>query len=83
MMGAVRTAGSPAGVGEWRDRYPPIADCRFSGELQTEAFITKGGAVVWYRCPRIDSASVFASLLDHNRSGHFQIHGRKQCQHMR
>jgi GH15 family glucan-1,4-alpha-glucosidase len=79
-MAAVGTARSPAGTEERRDRYPPIAGQGLISDLQTAALIAKS---IWYCCPRFDSPSAFASLLDHNRSGHFQIHGRKQCQHMR
>ena len=82
-MAAVGTARSPAATEEGRDRYPPIADHGLISDLQTPALIAKDGAVNWCCCPRVDSPSVFASPLDHNRGGHFRIHRRKQCRHMR
>ena len=78
-MAAVVTARSPAATGERGDRYLPIADHGLISDRQIGALIAKDGRVDWYCCPRFDSPSVFASLLDR----HFQIHGRKQCQHMR
>src|SRR5262252_7126904 len=72
-MAAVRTARAPAATLERRDRYPPIADHGMIGDLQTAALIAKDGTVDWFCCPRFDSPSVFASLLDHDRGGHFQI----------
>ncbi|WIG61005.1 MAG: Glucoamylase [Ktedonobacterales bacterium] len=53
--------------------YPPIADHGLIGDLQTAALVTTDGTVDWYCCPRFDSPSVFASLLDHTRGGSFQI----------
>jgi hypothetical protein len=45
----------------------------FGGDLQTAARLTTDGTVDWFCCPRFDSPSVFASLLDAERSGHFRI----------
>ena len=55
------------------DRYPPIADHGLIGDLQTSALVTTDGSVDWFCCPRFDSPSVFASLLDNERGGYFQI----------
>jgi GH15 family glucan-1,4-alpha-glucosidase len=55
------------------DRYPPIAEHGLIGDLQTAALVTTGGTVDWFCCPRFDSPSVFASLLDHDNGGHFRI----------
>jgi len=55
------------------DRYPPIADHGLIGDLQTAALVTTDGCVDWFCCPRFDSPSVFASLLDRERGGHFRI----------
>jgi GH15 family glucan-1,4-alpha-glucosidase len=55
------------------DRYPPIADHGLIGDLQTAALVTTDGTVDWWCCPRYDSPSVFASLLDHDRGGRFRI----------
>ena len=55
------------------DKYPPIADHGLIGDLQTAALVTTDGAIDWYCCPRFDSPSVFASLLDLQRGGQFRI----------
>ena len=53
--------------------YPPIADHGLIGDLQTTALVTTDGTIDWFCCPRFDSPSVFASLLDHERGGYFRI----------
>jgi GH15 family glucan-1,4-alpha-glucosidase len=55
------------------DRYPPIAEHGLIGDLQTAALVTSDGTVDWWCCPRFDSPSVFASLLDHDQGGRFRI----------
>lgn len=55
------------------DRYPPIANHGLIGDLQTAALVSTDGTIDWYCTPRFDSPSVFASLLDHDRGGHFRI----------
>jgi GH15 family glucan-1,4-alpha-glucosidase len=54
-------------------RYPDISDHGLIGDLQTAALVTSDGTVDWFCCPRFDSPSVFASLLDAERGGHFRI----------
>jgi GH15 family glucan-1,4-alpha-glucosidase len=54
-------------------RYPNISDHGLIGDLQTAALVTTDGCVDWFCCPRFDSPSVFASLLDADRGGHFRI----------
>jgi GH15 family glucan-1,4-alpha-glucosidase len=55
------------------DRYPDISDHGLIGDLQTAALVSKDGTVNWFCCPRFDSPSVFASLLDADRGGYFRI----------
>jgi GH15 family glucan-1,4-alpha-glucosidase len=55
------------------DRYPPIAEHGLIGDLHTAALVTTDGSVDWWCCPRFDSPSVFASLLDHDNGGRFRI----------
>jgi len=55
------------------ERYPNIGDHGLIGDLQTAALVTTDGTVDWFCYPRFDSPSVFASLLDADRGGHFSI----------
>src|ERR1700749_1644946 len=55
------------------ERYPNISDHGLIGDLQTAALITTDGSVDWFCCPRFDSPSVFASLLDADKGGYFGI----------
>jgi len=48
-------------------RYPNIGDHGLIGDLQTAALVTTDGTVDFFCCPRFDSPSVFASLLDAER----------------
>jgi hypothetical protein len=53
--------------------YPNISDHGLIGDLQTAALVTTDGTVDFFCCPRFDSPSVFASLLDADRGGYFRI----------
>jgi hypothetical protein len=55
------------------DRYPEISEHGLIGDLQTAALVSTDGTVDWLCCPRFDSPSIFASLLDHDRGGHFRV----------
>src|ERR687897_3712183 len=55
------------------NRYPDIGEHGLIGNLQTAALISTDGTIDWMCCPRFDSPSIFASLLDHDRGGHFRI----------
>jgi pentatricopeptide repeat protein len=55
------------------DRYPNISDHGLIGDLQTAALITTDATVDFFCCPRFDSPSVFASLLDADKGGYFKI----------
>ncbi len=59
------------------DGYPAIADHGLIGDLQTGALVSTDGTVDWFCCPRFDSPSVFASLLDARRGGYFSIRPEK------
>jgi GH15 family glucan-1,4-alpha-glucosidase len=54
-------------------RYLPIADHGLIGDLHTVALVGTDGTIDWYCCPRFDSPSVFAAILDADRGGLFGI----------
>ncbi len=55
------------------ERYPAISDHGLIGDLQTAALVSTDGVVDWFCCPRFDAPSVFASILDADKGGHFRI----------
>jgi GH15 family glucan-1,4-alpha-glucosidase len=55
------------------ERYPDISDHGIIGDLQTAALVTGDGTVDFFCCPRFDSPSVFASLLDAEKGGFFSV----------
>ncbi|MFG3442074.1 glycoside hydrolase family 15 protein [Nonomuraea sp. NPDC047897] len=61
--------GDPGGP----SRYLPIAEHGVVGDLRTVALVGTDGTVDWYCCPRFDSPSVFASILDADRGGCFEL----------
>ena len=54
-------------------RYPPISDHGLIGDLQSAALVTTDATIDWFCAPRFDSPSIFASILDHEKGGYFQI----------
>jgi GH15 family glucan-1,4-alpha-glucosidase len=54
-------------------RYLPIAEHGLIGDMHTVALVGTDGTIDWYCCPRFDSPSVFASILDADRGGLFRI----------
>src|SRR5215475_1814993 len=56
-----------------RARYLPIAEHGLIGDLHTAALVGTDGTIDWYCCPRFDSPSVFAAILDAGRGGLFRI----------
>ncbi|MFC7758407.1 trehalase-like domain-containing protein [Catellatospora bangladeshensis] len=54
-------------------RYLAIADHGLIGDLRSVALVGVNGTIDWYCCPRFDSPSVFASLLDADRGGKFEL----------
>jgi GH15 family glucan-1,4-alpha-glucosidase len=59
--------------------YLPIADHGVVGDLRTVALVGVNGTIDWY-CPgRFDAPSVFASILDAERGGHWSIRPAEEC----
>lgn len=57
------------------DPLPPahIDDHGLIGDLRTAALVSSTGTLAWLCYPRFDSPSVFASLLDAERGGRFEL----------
>ncbi|MFC5262751.1 trehalase-like domain-containing protein [Kribbella qitaiheensis] len=53
--------------------YPLIADHGLICDLQTAALVTTDGEIDRFCTPRLDTPSVFASLLDREQGGRFRI----------
>jgi GH15 family glucan-1,4-alpha-glucosidase len=53
--------------------YLPIAEHGVIGDLHTIALVGTDGTIDWFCCPHFDSPSVFGSILDAERGGHFRI----------
>ncbi|MGW1893269.1 glycoside hydrolase family 15 protein [Streptomyces sp. NPDC002004] len=54
-------------------RYLPIAEHGLIGDLRSAALVGTNGTIDWYCCPRFDAPSVFASILDADRGGCFEL----------
>jgi GH15 family glucan-1,4-alpha-glucosidase len=54
--------------------YLPIADHGIVGDLHTAALVGKDGTIDWLCLPAFDSPSVFCSILDDEKGGHFSLH---------
>ncbi|MGI8335901.1 glycoside hydrolase family 15 protein [Actinomadura scrupuli] len=54
-------------------RYSPVAEHGLIGDLRTTALVDSVGTIDWYCCPRFDAPSVFASILDADRGGSFEL----------
>jgi len=53
--------------------YTPIKDYAIIGNLRSAALVSKHGSIDWAPVPYLDSPSVFASILDEKKGGHWQI----------
>ena len=71
--GPVTQVAPAVALGAQRARYLPIAEHGLIGDLHTVALVGTDGTIDWYCCPRFDSPSVFAAILDADRGGLFRI----------
>ncbi|MFG2731762.1 glycoside hydrolase family 15 protein [Streptomyces canus] len=53
--------------------YLPIAEHGLIGDLRSVALVGTDGTIDWYCCPAFDAPSVFASILDAERGGCFEL----------
>ncbi len=53
--------------------YIPIEDHGIIGDLRTAALVGVDGTIDWLCLPRFDAPSVFASILDDEKGGHFKL----------
>ncbi|WP_405885414.1 glycoside hydrolase family 15 protein [Streptomyces sp. NBC_01136] len=68
------TGSGPAGPwGVQAPRYLPIAEHGLIGDLRSAALVGTNGTIDWYCCSRFDAPSVFASILDADRGGCFEL----------
>jgi GH15 family glucan-1,4-alpha-glucosidase len=59
-------------VSSLEDRFPPIGSYGFLSDCHTAALVSFSGSVEWLCCPRFDSPSTFAALLDRG-AGHMSL----------
>jgi GH15 family glucan-1,4-alpha-glucosidase len=59
-------------VSSQNHRFPPIGSYGFLSDCHTAALVSFSGSVEWLCCPRFDSPSTFAALLDRG-AGHMSL----------
>ena len=54
--------------------YLRIEDHGIIGDLYTAALVGVDGTIDWFCAPHFDSPSIFGSILDDEKGGHFKLH---------
>jgi GH15 family glucan-1,4-alpha-glucosidase len=60
-------------ISDMEQRYPPIESFGVIGDLRTIALVGTDATIGFMCFPEFDSPTIFASLLDHDRGGHWSI----------
>lgn len=55
------------------EEYKKLSEYGLIGNLETCALVGRDGSIDWCCFPHLESASVFAAILDARRGGHFRI----------
>jgi GH15 family glucan-1,4-alpha-glucosidase len=63
----------PARLERSERSYPAIRDLAVIGDGRTLALVSNDGTVCWLPAPYVDSPSMFASVLDADRGGRFEL----------
>jgi GH15 family glucan-1,4-alpha-glucosidase len=63
----------PARLERSERSYPAIRDLAVIGDGRTLALVSNEGTVCWLPAPYVDSPSMFASVLDAERGGRFEL----------
>jgi GH15 family glucan-1,4-alpha-glucosidase len=53
--------------------FPKVQDYAAIGDCRAAALVSRHGAIEWLCWPRFDSPAIFASVLDRERGGHWNI----------
>ena len=56
-----------------KNSYLPIADHGVIGDMRTAALVGTDGTIDWLCWPRFDAPSVFGSILDAAKGGHYRL----------
>lgn len=59
--------------------YRPIEDYAAIGDCSSVALISRVGSIDWLCWPHFNSPSIFASILDQRKGGHFRISPSQPC----